>query len=43
VGNISSPGFEFLTAGKVWGKNDRRGVGVIPSPTGKSASFFVEG
>jgi hypothetical protein len=42
VSNISSPGFEFLTRGKVWGKNDGCGVGVIASSTRKSASFFVE-
>jgi len=42
VSNISSPGFEFLTGRKVWGKNDGRGVGVIASSLRKSASFFVE-
>jgi len=42
VSNISSPGFEFLTGGKVWGKKDGRGVGVIASSPRKSASFFVE-
>lgn len=42
MSNISSPGFEFLTGGKVWGKNDGRGVGVIASSPRKSASFFVE-
>jgi hypothetical protein len=42
VSNISSPGFRFLTGGKVWGKNDGRGVGVIASSPTKSASFLVE-
>jgi hypothetical protein len=43
VSNISSLGFAFLTGGKVWGKNDGCGVGLIPFPTVKLASFFVEG
>ena len=42
MSNISSPGFGFLTGGKVWGKNDGRGVGVIASFPRKSASFLVE-
>jgi len=42
VSNSSSPGFELLTGGKVWGKNYVRGGGVIASSPRKSASFFVE-
>lgn len=42
MSNSSSSGFEFLTGGKVWGKNYVRGGAVIASSPRKSASFFVE-